>query len=70
MGRPTDDEIMRALCCGGDCLAGPYVAHCHRWDFVTEVRRVRELLDRHQVIDDREGADQTHPREAEEESAA
>ena len=44
---PTDDEIMRALCCGGKCAVGPNTGYCHRWDFTSEAARIRALLDRH-----------------------
>jgi hypothetical protein len=51
MGRdmriPTDDEIMRALCCGGKCAVGPNTGYCHRWDFTSEAARIRALLDQH-----------------------
>jgi hypothetical protein len=45
MQRPTDDQIMRALCCGGECVVGPFTTHCHRWDFVNEMARIRALLE-------------------------
>ena len=44
MQQPTDDEIMRALCCGPKCEVGPNTGLCHRWDFQGEVARIRELL--------------------------
>ena len=48
MRHPTDDEIMRALCCGAECAAGPKnTGYCHRWDFTSEAARIRALLDRH-----------------------
>ena len=51
MGRdmriPTDDEIMRALCCGGKCAVGPNTGYCHRWDFTCEAARIRALLDQY-----------------------
>jgi hypothetical protein len=48
MRHPTDDEIMRALCCGGECAVGPKnTGHCHRWDFTSEAARIRALLDQH-----------------------
>jgi len=43
MKRPTDDQILTALCCGPKC--GRNTGYCHRWDFTTELRRVRALLD-------------------------
>ena len=37
MRHPTDDEIMRALCCGAECAVGPKnTGYCHRWDFTSE----------------------------------
>src|SRR4029077_11439929 len=48
MRNPTDDEIMRALCCGAECAVGPKnTGYCHRWDFSSEAARIRALLDRH-----------------------
>ena len=48
MRHPTDDEIMRALCCGAECAVGPKnTGYCHRWDFTSEAARIRALLDRH-----------------------
>jgi hypothetical protein len=48
MQHPTDDEIMRALCCGAECAVGPKnTGYCHRWDFTSEAARIRALLDRH-----------------------
>ena len=48
MLHPTDDEIMRALCCGAECAVGPKnTGYCHRWDFTSEAARIRALLDRH-----------------------
>src|SRR4029077_8053216 len=51
MGRdmriPTDDEIMRALCCGGKCAVGPNTGYCHRSDFTCEAARIRALLDQY-----------------------
>lgn len=44
--RLTDDQIMRALCCGEKCKPGPSTGLCHRWDFIEETKRVRALLDR------------------------
>ena len=44
--RPTDDQIMRALCCGEKCKPGPSTGLCHRWDFTDETKRIRALLDR------------------------
>ena len=44
--RPTDDQIMRALCCGEKCKPGPNTGLCHRWDFMEETKRVRALLNR------------------------
>jgi hypothetical protein len=46
MLRPTDDEIAVALCCGEKCAVGPNTGKCHRWDFDSEVARVRALLTR------------------------
>ena len=46
MRRPTDDEIMRALCCGGKCAVGPNTGLCHQWDFTNEAARIRALLER------------------------
>jgi hypothetical protein len=43
MKRPTDDQILTALCCGPKCT--PNTGYCHRWDFTTELTRVRALLD-------------------------
>ena len=45
MRNPTDDEIARFLCCGSKCVPGPNTGLCHRWDFVTEVAKMRALLD-------------------------
>jgi hypothetical protein len=45
MKRPTDDQILTALCCGPKCKVGPNTGYCHRWDFPTELTRVRALLD-------------------------
>jgi hypothetical protein len=45
MKRPTDDQILTALCCGPKCKAGLNTGYCHRWDFTTELTRVRALLD-------------------------
>ena len=45
MKRPTDDQILTALCCGPKCKVGPNTGYCHRWDFTTELTRVRALLD-------------------------
>lgn len=42
VGRPSDEEIMIALCCGEACRRGEY---CHRLDFASEAKRVRALLD-------------------------
>ena len=48
MRDPTDDEIMRALCCGAECAVGPKnTGYCHRWDFTSEAARIRALLDQH-----------------------
>jgi hypothetical protein len=48
MRLPTDDEIMRALCCGAECAVGSKNAgYCHRWDFASEAARIRALLDRY-----------------------
>jgi hypothetical protein len=44
MERPTDDQILTALCCGPKCV-GPNTGYCHRWDFTTELKRIRALLD-------------------------
>jgi hypothetical protein len=46
MRRPTDEQIMVALCCGAKCLRGPNTGYCHRWDFDQETKRIRALLDR------------------------
>jgi hypothetical protein len=46
MRRPSDDEIMRALCCDGKCAVGPNTGRCHRLDFAGEAARIRALLDR------------------------
>jgi len=46
-GGTTDDEIMRALCCGRKCAVGPNTGYCHRWDFTSEAARIRALLDQH-----------------------
>jgi hypothetical protein len=43
MNRPTDEEIMRALCCGGKCECE--YGYCHAYDFKTEAKRVRALLE-------------------------
>ena len=51
MKRPTDDQILTALCQWSD--PGPNGRgrqragdrYCHRWDFTTELTRVRALLD-------------------------
>ena len=45
MKRPTDDQILTALCCGPKCKVGPNTGYCHRWDFTTELTRVCALLD-------------------------
>ena len=52
MKRPTDDQILTALCCGpkcepstGDGRQRADDRYCHRWDFTTELTRVRALLD-------------------------
>jgi hypothetical protein len=46
--RPTDDEIMRALCFGAECAVGPKsTGYCHRWDFASEAVRIRAMLDRY-----------------------
>ncbi len=42
----TDDDIMRMLCCGGKCRVGPNTGKCYRWDYTSEAKRVRELIDR------------------------
>jgi len=47
MRHPIDDEIMRALCCGGKCAVGLNTGYCHRWDFTSEVARIRALLDQY-----------------------
>src|SRR5258705_1299962 len=48
MRHPTDDEIMRALCCGVECAVGSKNTGCfHRWDFTSEAARIRALLDQH-----------------------
>jgi hypothetical protein len=46
MHHPTDEEIMRALCCNGKCTVGPNTGYCHRWDFLQETARIRALLNR------------------------
>lgn len=43
--RPTDDQILTALCCGPKCEVGPNTGYCHQWDFSTELMRLRALLD-------------------------
>ena len=45
MKRPTDNQILTALCCGSKCKVGPNTGYCHRWDFSTELMRLRALLD-------------------------
>ena len=59
MKRPTDDQILTALCCGPKCE--PHTGHgrqragdryCHRLDFTTELTRVRALLDNMENRDD------------------
>ena len=42
--QPTNDQLMKALCCGERCAAGS--GHCHRLDFASEAARIRALLDR------------------------
>lgn len=44
MRQPSDDEIARFLCCGIRCEVGPNTGLCHRHDFVTEVAKMRALL--------------------------
>ena len=39
-----DDYIARMMCCGGKCEVGPNTGLCHRFDFATEVAKVRALL--------------------------
>ena len=58
MRRPTDDEIARALCCGDKCAVGPNTGKCHRWDFETEVARVRALLELVNAAKEKEAAEQ------------
>lgn len=41
---PTDEEIMIALCCGARCKLGPNTGRCHRYDFDSEVKKIRALL--------------------------
>ena len=51
MRHPTDDEIMRALCCGVECAVGSKNTGCfHRWDFTSEAARIRALLDQHGMM--------------------
>jgi len=45
MQRPTNEEIMIALCCGAKCQKGLNTGYCHRWDFDQETKRIRALLD-------------------------
>jgi len=40
-----DDYIARMMCCGGKCEVGVNTGLCHRWDFASEVRKVRALLE-------------------------
>jgi hypothetical protein len=40
----TNDEILTALCCGRNCKSSNG-ALCHRFDFVTEAKRIRQLID-------------------------
>lgn len=62
MGRrmriPTDDELAQWICCGRKCEEGPNTGLCHRWDFVTEVAKVRALLTELQVV--RDQAEEAH----------
>lgn len=59
MQQPTDDEIMRALCCGPKCEVGPNTGLCHRWDFMGEVARIRELLDEQAALSKEQGDERT-----------
>lgn len=43
MPKPSDIEIMTALCCGERCL---HDGMCHRGDFLSETRRINDLLER------------------------
>jgi hypothetical protein len=63
MERPTDDQILTALCCGPKCV-GPNTGYCHRWDFTTELTRIRALLDNMENRHDRD-LDRSHGSEVE-----
>jgi hypothetical protein len=52
MQRPTDEQIMIALCCGAKCQKGMNTGLCHRWDFDQETKRIRALLDRAGLSDE------------------
>jgi hypothetical protein len=39
----SDEQIAIALCCGKKCTAGTD-APCHKADFASEVKRIRDLL--------------------------
>jgi hypothetical protein len=69
MKRPTDDQILTALCCGPKCKAGPNTGCCHRWDFTTELTRVRALLDNMENGHDRD-QDRSRGSEVEEQREA
>jgi hypothetical protein len=65
MKRPTDDQILTALCCGPKCK--PNTGYCHRWDFTTERTRVRALLDN---MENRHDRDQVRVRQRSDEGDA
>ncbi len=44
--KPTDNELLTALCCGEECRAEAMKQPCHRWDFIGEARRVLALFNR------------------------
>jgi hypothetical protein len=67
MKRPIDDQILTALCCGPKCKVGPNTGYCHRWDFTTELTRVRALLDN---MENRHDRDQDRGRQRSDEGDA
>lgn len=53
MRPPSKYEIMTALCCGERCL---HDGTCHRGDFLSETRRITELLERCAKEEERDAA--------------
>lgn len=44
--RPSDEQIMMALCCGGQCKRDQNcIGYCHRFDFEHEAKRIQALLE-------------------------